>query len=62
MAKKKKSLRQHARELHAIGKKYIAHTLKTIELHSSKKKRAAAKKQLKIMANALKELAKIELR
>ena len=58
----KKTLKYHAKELHAVGKKYASHTAKTITLHKDKKVQAKIKKQLKILEKALKDLVKLESR
>ena len=59
---KKKAVKNHAKELHKIGKRYMEHTLKTVSLHKDKKHQAKIKKQLKTMEKALKDLIKLELR
>ena len=60
--KKAKKVQGHAKKLHAIGKKYVEHTLKTVELHKDKRKKAAIKKKLKAMEKALRDLIRLESR
>ena len=60
MAKKNaKSLKQHAKELHSIGKKYAKHALSLSILHSQAKARKEMKKQIKTIEKSLEKLAKL---
>ena len=60
-AKKTKSLKQHAKELHTLGKHYVKRTTKAVSLHD-KKRQERIKKQLKRLEKAIKELVKLESR
>lgn len=56
----KRKLKRHVREMHSIGKKYIAHTKIIADMPGNKARRMRIKKQLKILEKALKQLCKME--
>ncbi len=58
-SKKKKSLKRHAKELHAIGKRYTKHALSISVLHKQEKTRKEIKKQLQKIEKNLKKLMKL---
>ena len=56
---KKKSLKHHAKELHAIGKRYTKHALGISVLHKQEKTRKEIKKQLQRIEKNLKKIMKL---
>lgn len=57
--KKKKSLKQHAKELHSIGQKYTKHAARLSILHRDKKARNEIKKQITKIEQSIKKLKKL---
>ncbi len=58
-SKKKKSLKHHAKELHAIGKKYTKHALSMSIIHRHQRARKEIKKQIDKIEKSLKKLVKL---
>jgi hypothetical protein len=56
---KKKSLKQHAKEFHAIGKKYTKNAMKISVLHRRERAQKEIKKQIAKLEKSLKKIAKL---
>ena len=56
---KNKSLKHHAKELHAIGKRYTKHALNMSVIHRHQRARKEIKKQIDRIEKSLKKLAKL---